>query len=126
MPIHEFGQQAGKEIIAGADDRHVEPASGNTLELRHGVLSLPELLDDAAAVVQHLRAGRGEVDPLAQLLEQRQAHVMFELPNLCGNSGLREMQFLRRARKAQMAGHRFEHFQLAQRGVLHWSISCNL
>ncbi len=40
MPIHEFGQQAGKEIIAGADHRHVEPASGNTLELRHRVLGL--------------------------------------------------------------------------------------
>ncbi|MNT44136.1 hypothetical protein D3C72_1806490 [compost metagenome] len=94
MALHEFRQQPREEIIAGADHRHVEAPAGDALELRHGVFGLAELLDDAAAVMQHLVARRGQVDLLAQLLEQGQPHVVLQLPHLGRYRGLRQVQFL--------------------------------
>ncbi|MNN23508.1 hypothetical protein D3C81_1369080 [compost metagenome] len=94
MALHEFRQQPREEIIAGADHRHVEAPAGDALELRHGVFGLAELLDDAAAVVQHLVPGRRQVDLLAELLEQRQADMVFQLPDLGRHGRLRQVQLL--------------------------------
>ena len=126
MAIHELGQQARKEVVAGADDRHVEAASGYTLKLRHRIFRFAELLNDAAAVMQHLGTRGREIDPLAELLEQRQPDMQLELPNLCGNSGLRQMQLFRGTGKTEVTGDRLEHLQLPQRGILHCTNSCNL
>ena len=70
-------------------------------------------------MVQQLAAGGREVDLLAQLLEQWQAGMVFELANLSRHRRLREMQFLGGARIAVQARNGLEDLELAQRGVFH-------
>src|SRR5258708_14462608 len=53
---------------------------------------------------------------LAELLEQLQAHMSFERLDLDRHRRLGQVELFRGARIAQMPGHGFEHFQLAQRG----------
>jgi hypothetical protein len=60
--------------------------------------------------MQHLRARTGEINFLAQLLEQRQPGVSLELFDLRGHCRLGQMQFLCGARKAQQSGDCFEYF----------------
>ena len=84
-----------------------------------GFLDLLELLDDDPAGVQHLHPRGREVDFLAELLEQRQAGVVFQLLDLDGHRRLRQVQLFGGPRKAQVAGHGLEHLELAQRRVLH-------
>jgi len=115
----ELHQQARQEVVAGADHRHVQAAAGDALELRHRLVDLLELLDDDAARAQHLLAGGGEVDALAQLLEQRQPGVLFELGHLRGNGRLRQVQLLGGAGEVQVAGDGLEDLELAQGGVAH-------
>ncbi|MNN76977.1 hypothetical protein D3C81_1934010 [compost metagenome] len=52
MAARKFHQQAREEVIAGADNGHVQFAAGDALELGHRVFGFLELLDDGAAVVQ--------------------------------------------------------------------------
>ena len=115
----EFGQQARKEVVARTDHRDIQLAARDAFQLAHRLVDFVELLNDSAAVVQHFRAGRREVDLFAELLEERQSGVLLQLANLCGHRGLREMQLLGGAREAQVARHGFEHLQLTQRGIAH-------
>ncbi len=62
---------------------------------------------------------------LQSVKESYAASLRLEALHLHGDRRLREVQLLRRARKAQVACDRFKDFQLPQRGVLHWtSILC--
>ncbi len=70
MAPSEFSQQARKEIVSGADHGDVELAARDAFDLLHGFFGLAELLDDRAAVMEHLRSGLREIDLSAQLLEQ--------------------------------------------------------
>jgi len=115
----ELDQQAGQEIVSGADHRHIEATAGDALELRHRGLGLFELADDQVAVVQQLAARRGEVNPATQLLEQRQPGVGFQLANLRGHGRLRQVQLFGRTRVAGQPCHRLEDLQLAQGGMFH-------
>ena len=119
MALRELHQQPRKEVIAGADHRHVQAPARHALELRHGLLGLLELLDDLAAALEHLRAGRREVDLLAELLEQRQPGVLLQLADLGGDGWLGEVEFLGGARIAAVARDRLEDLELAQGGISH-------
>jgi hypothetical protein len=115
----ELHQQAREEVVAGADHRHVQPPAGDALVLGHRLFGLLELLDDLAAGLQHLRARGREVDLLSELLEKAAAR---HGPRACAPAStrpLREVQLLRGARKAAVAGDRFEHLELAKGGMAH-------
>jgi hypothetical protein len=63
-------------------------------------------------------ASVGEVDAPADLLEQRNADGVGELPDLPGRRRLRHVQLLRGAGEAAQAGTRLEETELRQRSVL--------
>ena len=63
--------------------------------------------------------GFGEMDLLATALEQRDAGMLLELLDLQRHRRLREVQLLRRAGKAQVAGGRGEDLQLPNRDTAH-------
>ena len=119
MAAREFDHQAREKIIAGADHGDVQLAAGDAAELRQRFLGFLELLDDGAAVVEQLGAARRQIHLLAELLEQHQPHVAFQRFHLRRYGRLGQVQFLGRAGVAEVAGHGFEHFQLAQGGMLH-------
>ena len=119
IAAREFNQQAREKVVAGADHGDVQFAAGNAFELRQRFLGFLELLDDGAAVVQQFGAARREEDFLAELLKQGQSDVAFQRLDLDRYRRLGQMQFLGRARVAQMAGDGLENLQLAQGGVLH-------
>ena len=119
MAARKLHQQAREKVIARTDHRDIELAACDALELGKRFLGFVELTNDCAAVAQQLFAGRREEDALAQLLEQHQPDVPLQGLDLGRHGRLRQMQFLGRARKTQMSGHRFKDFQLPQGGVLH-------
>ena len=119
MAARELRQQAREEVRARADHRDIEPAPRNAAEAVHRLRGLAELLDDGAAVLQHLLAGLGQIDLAPELLEKPLPGVRLELLHLRGHRRLREVQLLRRAREAQVPRHALEDFQLAQCGVPH-------
>ena len=69
----------------------------------------PDALD-RERIVRDVARG-GQVDLLAQLLEQGQAGMAFQLADLRGHGRLREVQFLARGAKARPPGHGFEGAQ---------------
>ena len=75
--------------------------------------------DDA----EQVGAGGGEMGLLAELLEQGDAGVLLELPDLARDRRLRQVQLFGGAREAQVPGDRREHLELAQRRVLHPMLS---
>ena len=78
-----------------------------------------ELLDDRAHDAEQVGAGGGEVGLLAELLEESDARVLFELLDLARDRRLRQMELFGGAREAQVSCDRREHLELAQRRVLH-------
>ena len=118
VPADELDQQARQEVVAGADRGDVEAAAGDALVLRHRVLGDLELLDDRAHDAEQVGTGGGEVGLLADLLEEGDAGVLLELPDLARDRGLRQVQLFGSACEAQVPGDRREHLELAQRRVL--------
>ncbi len=119
IATRELGQQARKEVVARADDCDIQLAPRDALQLTHRFVDFVELLDDRTAVVEHLGAGRRQVNFLAELLEERQPRVLLELAYLSGDGRLGQMQFLGCTRETQMARHRLEDLQLPQCRVSH-------
>jgi hypothetical protein len=109
----------GKKIVAGADHRDVEFAAGAPLELRHRIVGFAEQFRDPPRIGQELVARRGELQLPAGALEQRQPRVPFERLDLRRDSGLRQVQIVRRAREAHPVGDRAENRELAKRRVPH-------
>ena len=72
------------------------------------------MLGDGAGIGQHLGAGLGQVNALADLLEQRPGPGLLQLLDLHGDGGLAEVQLGAGARKAAAAGDRFEDVQLME------------
>ena len=119
MLAREGDHQLRKEIVAGTDHRHVQLAASDSLQLRHRIFRLVELLDDGAAEVQQLVARLGEINLLSQLFEQGHADVALERADLGRHGRLGEVQLLGGARKAEAARDRLEDLQLTQCRVLH-------
>ena len=69
VPARKLHEQAGEEIIAGADDADVERPARHSFELLHRLVRLAKLLNDRAAVVEHLGPGVRQIDLPAELLE---------------------------------------------------------
>ena len=75
---------------------------------------------NAAGVAQQLPPRVGEVDPPAELLDERQPGRLLELAHLHRDGRLRQVQRLGGGSEALAARHLGEGAQLAQRGVSHF------
>ncbi|MCY1541270.1 hypothetical protein D9M68_769500 [compost metagenome] len=115
----ELGQQPRQEVFGGADHADGERAYLQPLQARGGVFGVLQRGEHLAGVDQHVLARRGERHAARGALEQRQAHVAFELFHLHGHGRRREVQDLGRAGKAQVFGDLGENPELAKGGVLH-------
>jgi hypothetical protein len=95
------------------------PARGAIRADLEGALRLEALqrFEDFLAQPRHCLAGAGELDAAAARVQQRRAHGVRELPQQARHGGLRERQFLGRARDATQAHARLEGDQLRQESV---------
>ena len=89
------------------------------LQLRQIGLQVVQPRGDGLAGVQHLAPGLGEKDLFPQLFGEPHPQDGLDSPHLHRDGGLREVQFLGRAGKRKMAGHRIKHPELAQRQSAH-------
>ncbi|MNG30499.1 hypothetical protein D3C84_1161250 [compost metagenome] len=88
-------------------------AVAESLHAIEDFLGLLQLLGNAPAIVVQLPAGFGEVELLAQLLEQCQANIVLQLLELHGDCRLGQVQFLCRPGAAEVARNRLEDVELA-------------
>jgi hypothetical protein len=119
VSLAEFCQQMGGKVVGRTDHRYIKLSPLQALQFVERKLHVSQLLGDGPAVVIKFVSGIGEVDFLAHLFKQRQADIILQLLDLHGNSRLSQMELLCGAREAQVAGNRFEYFQLPQRDVQH-------
>ena len=123
MPGAELGNQLGQEVVGRGDHGQPQHAAFEPAKLVHRGIQLRHALDDVATVAAQFLAGFGQEHALADLFQQRQADLVFQLLHLHRHRGLRQMQFARGARDRAVAGHRFEDAQLAQ-GDVHKKSGC--
>jgi len=120
--LPELGQQPRHEVLGRAHHADGQRADLQALQPRGRILGFLQGGQHAARVHQHVFARRGErhLPPVA--LEQRHAHMPFELLDLHRHRRRREVKRLRRFGKAEVSGHFAEHPQLPEGGVLHGAL----
>lgn len=106
MRLAKRPQQTRREVFRGGDDGEPERSFLEPFHVGDRHLETRKMLEDAAAGLLQFAAGVGEIDLLADLLEQRQAHCIGQLLDLHRNSRLGEEEFLRRARETAQTGDR--------------------
>ena len=109
-----LGQHADGEIMARAGDGDDQAAALRALQFFDQRFRLVKLAGDGFAEGVEFFAGLGQVDFLAQALEQRQADGFLELLDLHGHGRLGQVEVFRRPGEAQAPGHPLEHFQLPE------------
>jgi hypothetical protein len=110
-------QEARHEKVGRRDGRNPESAAREPLEPVEHVVHFLDLLQDGPCVAVDLLAGLGQVNTLAELLGQRQASLLLELPNLHRHGGLGQVQLFGRFREAQVLGYCRKTLQLPERQV---------
>src|SRR5437764_1437160 len=100
----------------------LEPSSIATLSLAPALRAafssdhlLPEAASHPAGVAIQRRAGLGQLDPLAQAVEEGQTEGLLELLHLVGDGRLTELEALRGEAEAGQVGDGFERAQLPKR-----------
>ncbi len=111
--LDEPGQQLRHEIVGGADYGDVQVAALQPFHLVEHRLHLLHELQHRARIAQQLDTGVGQVEFLADLLEQGQTDGGLGLLDLHGHRRLRQIQFRCRARMVQMTRDALEDLQLA-------------
>ena len=76
VALIEHSQQPTCEVIGGTGDGDLQPAALHALELFEYLGRLFQLQGNSPAVVEHFLARLGEVHLLAQMIEQRQTHLV--------------------------------------------------
>jgi hypothetical protein len=111
-------QERRREILGRRDERNDELPLGQSAHRAQARLGGAELPGDRLRARLELAPGGGEVDALADLLEQREPGLRLEALHLHRNRRLGEVQFLGGAREGQVAGDGLEDAQLPERGVM--------
>ena len=117
VQFQETRQQWRHHVFRRAHHGDYEPSLRQAFARRERLVGIAQLLRDDAAVLVQFGSGFGQVDLLAQALEQRQPRLLLQQLHLHRYRRLGEVHFGRRARKRQVARNRLEHLQLAQRRV---------
>jgi hypothetical protein len=112
--LDEGREQARRDVLARAGDGKAQRACGEAPQVGQTALHAGERLEQLGAGAIKLLSRGGHVDPLAHLLEQREAYRGGELLYLYRDSGLRDVKLFCGARVAAETGHSFEHSQLGK------------
>jgi len=111
----EPGEQARHEVLRGADHADGDAAAAQALEVVHRLLGIVHLAQHARGVLVEAQARLGQLQALADAVEQRQFQRQLELLDLHRDRRLAQVQFLARAHEAALARHRAEDLQLPER-----------
>jgi hypothetical protein len=111
----ERGQQPGREVLRGADDRDVESTAPQPLERVDALLRLLERARHVTRRVEQFPARLGEVAASPEAFDQGEPGPRFEIANVHRDAGLRHVQTFGRAREGAFDGDGFEDAQLSQR-----------
>jgi hypothetical protein len=113
----EFGEQLGREVLRGADHGDVQLAAAGPLQRVDRLVRLAQQLLDRPRIARDLAAGGRELEATPDVLEERQSHLVLELPQLERHGGLRQVHLGGRAPEMQVARGTLEDLELTQRHV---------
>ena len=113
----ERAEQARHQVLGGGHRAEAQLPGGQAVELGQAHLQMIEGIEDLPRPGLHLAPGIGQVQALAQLLEQVHAQGLLQLGDLRRHRGLCQVQGARRLRHAEALGHGEEGFQLAKGGL---------
>jgi hypothetical protein len=117
MLVAEAREQAGQEVLRGADHADRQQPGLQLAQARHRVLRVLQRREQALGVDEEVLAGGAQGHGAALPLEQRQPDLALDLLDLHRDRRRRQVQRLRGAREAEVAGDLGEDAQLAKGDV---------
>ncbi|SBP89321.1 hypothetical protein THIARS_70941 [Thiomonas delicata] len=118
VPAAECSDQLGREVVRCARHHQIQFASAHAAEFLHGRTEVLHFRGNDHRVAMQLATGVGGLDLFADLVEQRHADLLFELPHLHRYGRLRQMQGVSRTRETLAPHDGVENLELAQ-GQMH-------
>lgn len=113
------GEQLWHEVFSGVVDAEIQSSTLNPSEPVQYSLCISKMLVDVPAIAMQLLAGFSQENSLADLFEQRNIEVFFELLDLDRNGGLCRTQLFRRTCEVQVPGDGLENDQLSESCIFH-------
>ena len=112
--LEELSEQARREILRRGHYGDPQFAGFQPSVVVNQHLEPPQRVEDIPRSLVQSLARNGQRNLFTDLFGQRESDIAFQLLDLHGYRGLRQEQFLGRARETQVPRHGFENLQLAQ------------